>query len=465
MLRFFRLNDPYRLLGVLLVMLVLALPLFFYAPPLTLKEFKDILLGELLNNGKGMYTELVDDTPWMAAQVARWTAFLFGRSETARHILALLVLFFQAAFFSSILVRNRAFNENNYLSAFVFALLCFFSFDMLSLSNELWASTFVLLALNNLFKGIEFKAQRDETILNLGFYLGIASLFVFSFAVFLVGAWVVLLVYARLDLRKSLMLFFGFFFPHLLLLVLYYFKDGLPELAAYFYNANLTFHSTSFISGYSMMWLGSAIALFFLFSMFMLGREARFTKYQGQLLQVMLLWMLFALIEILIAREFSPHRFVILIPSLAYLISHYLLLIRRKWIAEIMLWILLFSVVGLSTAARFQKITQIDYSKMFLKNSEYPSIKDKKVFTLNNHIEIYQDNTAVTFFLNWDLSKEIFLLNQYYKDLVVINNSFVNDPPDVIVDKDNIMKDVFSRLPKLQSQYKRNGIFYQRIVK
>ncbi|MGC4020612.1 MAG: hypothetical protein QM734_01040 [Cyclobacteriaceae bacterium] len=460
-LRFFRLNDPYRLFGVLLVMTLMALPLFINEPANTVSELKTIILGETLNAGKTMYSQVVDDTPWLAAGFAKCVDFMFGRSLLARHILALLLLFFQAAFFSFILIRNRAYNENNYLPALIFGLLCFFSFDMLTLSNELLASTFVLFALNNLFKEIEFKVQRDEIVLNLGFFLGLASLFVFSFGIFLIGSLVVLLVFARLDLRKSLMLFFGFLLPHLLLLTLYYFRENLPEIGSYFYGTNFTFHTIDFISWKSMMWLGSAIVIYFLFSMIMLGREARFTKYQGQLLQVMLLWLLISFIGIIIARERSPHSFITLIPSLTYFISHYLLLIRRKWIAEIMLWIFLISIVGISTTARFQRFQKVDYSNLFLKKSEYDFV-NKKVLILNDEIEVYQNNRVASFFLNWNLSQNIFQLNDYYHDLVLIEESFQMDPPDIIIDEKNLMKKVFSRLPDLQKRYERKGIFYKR---
>ncbi|HLZ17146.1 MAG TPA: hypothetical protein VKQ08_08900, partial [Cyclobacteriaceae bacterium] len=188
MLRFFRLNDPYRLLVILILMTAMAMPVFLHPMPITAPELKDMVLGELLNSGKSMYLQVIDDSPWLAAWFAKTVEFVFNRSVLARHILALLLIFFQAAFFAFILIRNRAYNESNYLPAFVFGVLCYFSFDMLSLSRELLASTFLLLALNNIFKEIEFRVQRDEIIFNIGIYLGISSLLVFSYSVFLLGA-------------------------------------------------------------------------------------------------------------------------------------------------------------------------------------------------------------------------------------------------------------------------------------
>ena len=72
-------------------------------------------------------------------------------------------------------------------STFLLELRCFeslFSFDMLSLSNELFASTIMLFVINYVFKEIEFRIQRDDTVLKIGFYCGVASLFVFSYIIF-----------------------------------------------------------------------------------------------------------------------------------------------------------------------------------------------------------------------------------------------------------------------------------------
>jgi hypothetical protein len=460
-LRFFRLNDPYRLLGVLFVMTLIALPLLIRPQGITIPELKDMVLGEALNDGKAMYLQVIDDTPWLTSRFAKWMDWVFGRSLTGRHIIALIALFFQAAFFSFILIRNKAYNENNYFPALIFGALSFFSFDMLSLSDELWASTFLLFALNNLFKEIEFRVQRDETILNLGIYLGISSMFVFRYSIFLIGSLAILLAFARIDLRKSLMLFFGFLFPHLLLSLLYFFEGGLQQLWELYYSANFTLQSVNLISWGSLFWLGAGPIIYFLFSMVMLGREARFTRYQSQLLQVMLIWLIVAAISVMISRELTPNCLIVFLPSLAYFISHYILLIRRKWIAEAMLWLLLISIVGINMTSQMNRFKRVDYSRMFVKGDS--SIVNKRILILSNNVEMYKNNKMASYFLNWDLSKEVFELNHYYEDLALISDSFRDDPPDIIVDEQNRMKTVFSRLPALTNQYVRKGIYYERI--
>jgi hypothetical protein len=463
-LRFFRFNDPYRLLGVLLILIVIALPLLIHPAATTLQELKSIVLGEALNDGKSLYIHLVDDIAPFAAWFAKWIEAIFSRSLTGRHIMALLFIFFQASFFAILLINNKAYNENTYLPALIFGLLAFFSFDMLSLSPELLASTVLLFALNNLFKEIEFKVQRDEIVLNMGVYLGIASLFVFSYFVFLIGTLILLFLFTRFTFRKAMLLIFGFALPHVLLIAFYFFWDNHGFLFQHFYAPNLTLSTLTLVGLKSILILGIVPIAYFFFSLFMLNREAHFTKYQSQLLQVMFLWLIVALAEVVITRERTPHSFYTFIPPLAYFISHYLLLIRRKRIAEAMLWVLIIGLVTMSWASRTGKIKAIDYVGLFPNTSAYQSIiKDKRVLVLGDDLGIYNQNKLANSFLNWNLSKEIFEHPDYFQNAILIDQSFQKDAPDVIIDKGDLMKQVFERIPRLKAQYKREEGLYIKV--
>jgi Family of unknown function (DUF6427) len=462
-LRFFRFNDPYRLLGVLLVLIVMTL--FVNSAEATLQELKSFLLGEALNEGKLLYVQLIDDAAPLAAWFSGWVEILMGRSLTARHILALVFIFFQAAFFAIILINNKAYNENTYLPALIFGLLALYSFDMLSLSPELLASTTLLFVLNNLFKEIEFRVQRDEIVLNMGVYLGIASLFLFSYIVFLIGVLIILFLFTRFTFRKAVLLIFGFALPHALLVTFYFFGDNHDFLFHHFYVPNFTLSTLWQVSLLSILLLGSVPMIYFFLSLFMLNREAHFTKYQSQLFQVMFLWLVVAVVEIIITRERTPHSFYTFVPPLAYFISHYLLLIRRKRIAEIMLWVFIVGMITMSWAAKTGKLKRVSYAGIFPKELKQGEIlKDQRILVLTDDFSFYKHNKLASSFLNWSLSKEVFEHPEYFENAILIDQSFQKDPPDVIVDKNDLMKVVFDRIPQLKSQYKRDGELYKRII-
>lgn len=464
LLRFFRINDPYRLIGLLIVLLLVALPAFVSPAEMLLSELKSLVLGEAIADGKLMYIQIIDDTPPLASAFYGLMDLLFGRSLMARHVIAVLIIFFQASYFAVLLIGNKAYTENTYLPALVFALLCFYSFDLVSFSPELLASTALLFAINQLFHEIEFKIQQDEIVLKLGVYLGLATFFVFSYWVFLLLIIFILIVLTRARFRKITLMIFGFVLPHALLIMLYFFWGEFGLLWKNFYVNNLTLSGEMLLSMKSLLVLSAVPLTYFIFSIFMVNREARFTKYQSQLMQVMFLWLLFSFVQVLVAREVSPTSLVTFIPPLAYFISHYLLLIRRKWRAELSLWIFLIGVLSMNFLTKREKIEAVNFSKLFPKSSAYQNeLKGKSVMLLDRDWNLYKENTLGGIFLNWELSKNTIRTPDSYQNLELIASSFTLEEPDVIVDENNYMKEIMNKIPSLKSKYKRVGKLYMKI--
>lgn len=462
LLRVFRLNDPYRLLGIFILLILVSLGYFIDPVEVTLVELKSMVIGEILNDGNALYSELFTSTAPLTAWFYGWIEWLFGRSTLPRHIFALILLFFQGAFFAILLINNKAQNESTYLPALIFGVLCLFSFDMLALTPELLGATVLLFALNNLFKEVEFRIQRDSIVLNLGFYLGIASLMVMSYVVFLPGALAILLLYTRTSLRKVLLLLFGFLLPHVLVITFYFLKGDLNLLWHNFYAGSKWFEANQ-MPLTSLVYLSAIPLAYFVFSLIMLNREARLTKYQSQLLQIMFLWLVVAVVEIFLAGNMAPHRVITYAPPLAYFTSHFLLLIRRKWISETLLWIFVVGILFTGYLARYNAIPGIMYQQLFCKESPYANqITGKRVFVIGSDWGIYIHNNAGSYFLEWELSSRIFSGLDHFDNVVLVNQSFEEGNPDVIIDQAGKMPEVLNRIPRLRQQYKQQDILYIR---
>ncbi len=464
LLSFFRINDPYRLLGLLVILMLIAVPGFIYPPDMLLSELKSLVLGEAIAAGKLMYIQVFDDTPPLASALFGLMHLMFGRSLLACHIIAVLLIFFQAAYFATLLISNKAYTENTYLPALIFGLLCFVSFDLVSFSPELLASTVLLFAINHLFHEIEFKIQQDVIVLKLGVYLGLSTFLVFSYWVFLFLSVFILIALTRAGFRKIMLMIFGFGLPHALLITLYYYWGEFGLLWRNFYVSNLTLSGEMLMSVSGLLVLCSVPLIYFLFSIFMVNREARFTKYQSQLMQVMFLWLLFSLIQTFVARQVSPASLITFIPPLTYFISHYLLLIRRRWRAETMLWLFLFGILSMNSLARKGRIQTVDYAALFPGESGYEAlIKDKKVMMLTDGWGIYRQNALGGIFLNWDLSRKIFENLDQYQNVETVASSFATEEPDIIVDENNYMESAVERIPYLKSKYRKEGKLYLKI--
>lgn len=461
LIRFFRINDPYRLLGILLLLVLFSLPLFLNTPPLSPQQLLHLVVGESVWAGQTMYVEIFDSTAPFSAGVFGLLDGLFGRSVLARELTTILFLFLQAAFFAILLINNKAYNDNTYVPGLIFGILCFISYDFLTFSPELLGSSVLLLALNNLFKEIEFRIQREETILSLGVYIGAASIFVFSYSLFLIAALLILILFTRISIRKALLLIFGFLLPHTILFLLYLRWDETTWLWQNFYAPNFTWSGDPLISWKSLFYLLLVPAVYFVISLFMLTREARFTKYQSQLFQVMFLWMIFSFIEILLTKHRTPHSFLTTLPSLTYFVSHYLLIIRRKWIAETMLWVFMGGILLVSNLTRTGRINWVDYSNMVV--PEHNEVVGKRVMLLGHDLSVYQHNSLGGYFLNWSLSRDVVSGTDYFENVETVWESFQQNPPDVIIDREGLVPALFRRLPSVAKDYKKQGEIYWRI--
>jgi hypothetical protein len=421
---------------------------------MTYPELNGILVGEKANEGYSLYIDVVDQIAPLAGWFEAFFEMIFGRSILGRHILAMFIIFFQAAYLGIVFINKKAFSESTFIPSLLYVILFSFSYDNLSLTPELLGSGFLLLALNNLFKEVEFREQRDESIFNLGLFIGLASLFSFSFVAYLIASIVILAIFTRLELRKYLLLIFGFLLPHLLLISIFYLRDGLSSLVEFYYIPNLSFRSWSYMSGKSLWVLAILPLLYLVVSFVILNREARFTKYQSQLVQAMFFWMIFSLLQIFYAKGLRPQSFITLIPGVSFYLSHFLLMIRRKKFAEINIWILLIGIVTITYLSRYNKLGAVNYSSLEVRESRRVSkLQHKKVLVLDHDPGAYSNTVRGSVFLNWHLSREIFEHPELYENVVRVNNAFSKSAPDVIIDPRNLFKGYQDRIPTLKKDY------------
>ena len=441
--------------------MIIYLPLFIDQAPLTRPEIKNILVGEKLHEGAQMYLEVADRTAPLAAWFHSAMDYLFGRSLLARHIIAFVLTFFLSVYFGIVLITKKVFSENTFIPSLIFSILFTFSFDTLSLTDELLGFGFLLLVWNNLFKEIEFRMPRDETTFNLGLYVSFASLFSFAYVIFLFAVLVILFLYSRSTIRKVLLLIFGFLLPHLLVLAISFYNGGLEKIWQYYYLSNLGYNKEFLVSIKGILILAIVPLTYLLISIFMLNRLARFSKYQSELLQSVFLWGGFCFIYFLFAPDLRPQSMIVLVPVLAFLFTHFLLLIRRKKFAEMNIWILIAGTVLISYLARYDVLGGVKYDSLFVADSSI-DVKGKRLLVLAPGHHYFTNNKAATPYINWKLAQSVFNEPEYYQSVVEVYEAFVNDPPDLIIDPENKMKPFLTRIPALRNEYVRRGDSYVR---
>jgi hypothetical protein len=461
LLSFFRLNDPYRLIGLLLLFLLLSFPVFISSPGLTLPELLSFIIGEKIHDGLAPYSQLVDSTPPLTQWMYGLVDFITGRSLIARHIIAFLVLFFQAVYLSITFINRKAFAENTYVPSFLFILLCTVSFDILSLSGSLLASGFLLLAINSLFKEIEFREQRDENLLRLAIYLSLASLADFVYIVFFAGTFVILILFTRTTPRRQLLFVFGFLLPHLILASVYYYTDNLNALWQFYYLPNILPASMYLLSYRAIAILFSIPIIYFVISFFILNRAARLTNYQSQLLQSMIVWLSLGVVLLFFTPVLQPQALLPLFPPLSFLLAHFLLAIRRKRIAEFHTWAIVLGIVCVSTMGRLGYFTSVSYDKLLVKPPQQTSAS-QSLLTLSDNISVYAANHPATGFINWQLAQSVFEQPEYYENILFVRQQLTNDPPQIIEDPQHRLRPFLSTIPELQAMYVFQNGYYRK---
>ena len=457
MLRFFRVNDPYRLLVAFAIFLLASLPVLINDFGLSQTAAYGIALGQKMWEGFVPYVTLLDNTPILTLWLNQFLFFVADKSAQTREIIAFVVLFLQGAYLAIIFIRKKAFEENSYLPALIFVLLCTISFDLFSITPTLLASGFLLLAINSLFKEIEFKNVQDDQVLTTGFYLGLTTLAANSFIIFFFGSWLILFLFTRSTVRKHLLFFTGFAFPHLVLFTTYWFYGYSQELINHYYFYFFT--ETDALLTWKQLLLIALIPLFLVVvSFFRLTGGSRLTNYQSQLVQIMFLWLIVGFVHLFFASELRPQSLLPMFPPLCFLISHFLLTIQRKRWGEIFLLLMLIGIPLYGWLIETQKIDIVSNALLYVKTDT--EAKQTRALVLENQNSLRVEYEPATGLMSGKHIENLFTSPVTYRNIIMVDNQLRLGQALVIVDPNNWMQPYWKHLPYWEKKYKKVGNYY-----
>lgn len=167
------------------------------------------------------------DTSWAVPAhgvLADWVYGWVGAVGRWPEILATLLVFVQAVILNAFFSDNRLTREFTLFPGLFYLLVASALPDFLHLSPLLMANTFYLLAFREAFS-IYRRPQAAGAIFNAGFWVGLASLFYFSFVIFLVWGFVALNIMRAFRIRERFMILIGLLVPYILLGVYYFYTN------------------------------------------------------------------------------------------------------------------------------------------------------------------------------------------------------------------------------------------------
>lgn len=457
LLAFFKTNDPYRLVGVFLLLLVIRVPMFISGVPAILPELKWMLLGERLGSENLiMYKDVWDYTAPLAVMVYKWFFIFFGKTRVPYFILSLVLVVVQAGTFNNVMLRNKAYNSSNYVPALIYMIFMNAYFDCLTLSPVLLSMTFVLLAMNNLFKRMD-NQTKDELFIFTGVYLGVAVLFYLPSILYFVVTVASLVLYTGSILRRMMLLVYGFAIVLGLASLYFYWFDNYLIFQHHAIKSLWVIETISYLNWTELSIVAIIPFALFLFSFYKVRQLGKYINFQEKIQQVMLMFMMSGFLALMMSREVSTYQLIFFVPTVAFFVTHYLLLIRHWLIAELSTGLIILFVFfnHLLFSNNWFHVGQIvSYEPLLVKESSYSEqVRERKILVTGNKLNHYQGASLATPYLNWSLSRIQLEDLNYYDNSAEVFVNFTNDLPEVIIDQEDIVPKLFSIMPTISSKY------------
>jgi hypothetical protein len=224
--------------------------------------------------------------------------------------------------------------------------------------------------------------------------------------------------------------------------------------------------SSDILSWKTIFALSGIPFLFFILSVFKTFNSNAFINYQIRLQNFILFYLLSGLVILFFDPDRSANILVIFNPGIAFFLSHYFQLFRKKILAEIYFLLFISGVLTLHFGTSFGYLDQkswINFEKNYYSLPSNP-YADKKVLVIGNDSKHYYYADLATPFLSWSVSKRYFDEINTYSSSIKIYNSFKEDYPDIIIDEENKMEQLMGIVPEIERIYieDRPGVFVRR---
>lgn len=413
-----------------------------------------------MSNGGMMYRDVWDNMGPLSAFTYQIIDSIFGRSQLAYQLLSLLIVFIQAIVFNRLLLINKAFNENTYVPALLYVVCMSTNFEFLTLSPQLMSVTFVLLAINNIFKRID-NFTKDELFLNAGLYLGLSTLFHFPSFLFLASTLLSLVLFSSAIPRRLFLMTFGYFQLLLIVTLYYYWHDTGREFYYQFFQAYFTLERNSFLSINSLALVLLVPGTFLIISFFKLYSRNYYVNFQVKFQSVMVITLFASIITLFFEPNLSSVSLIYILPIIAFFLSHLFLLIEKRLKAEIIFVLFLLLTFGYQSVIDkdVKWIGQlVDFTSLQVSDSRFDEVVDsKRIVVLGNKISHYKNASLATPYLNWQFSKMHLQNLEYYDILTDVFKNFEKGLPDVIIDLENVGPALMEKMPTISSQYVKSG--------
>ena len=468
MLSIFKINDPYKILIVFIIAIIIQLPIFISGINITIPEIEWHTLGQKMASGGELYVDIYYPVGPLSAQVYRLLSYVFPDGYLIYRILGLVLVIIQAIIFNISLIQYKAYNQNTYVASLIYMVLMMCMEDFITLSPQLMGLTFVILSSSIVFKLIEGRRKADEDFLKIGLFTGISILFYPLYMFFIFPIIIALLFFTNTIIRRYLLLIFGITLPLFLTWLKYYWFG---QLDAFYFNLNFLMASgdgIKILEWKNLLAILFIPAVFFIYSFLRIMQSTAFINYQVRLQKYYFLYVIFGFLIILLDYHRTSHILIVLIPVATFFISHLFLIIRKTLISELLFLTFLTLILLLNYSVSFELTKKqgfLNYSNQYLRSENTSGAPSgEKILVLGSDTRKYYGNFLATPYLSWIMLEHQVEHMDYYDNIISVYENFREDPPDIIFDEYAVMPILLSRIPELTRTYRKSGNQLYRII-
>jgi hypothetical protein len=423
--------------------------------PLTLPELKEMVLGERMADGYLLYRDIFDSEAPLAAGIYWLIDLLAGRSVLVYRLLPIFLILIQAIRLNSIFNRHNVHTDRTYLPALLYLVASSIFFELDTLTPLLLGITFVIFSLNYLIS-FSKEGENNRQVFKAGFILGLGALCYLPLVLFLIIALFAIILFASSSFRSSLLLICGFIFPYSVVLTYYLYTGSITNFLDFHLLPEWNFQIDFLLVPVDVLKILALPLTFLVFTVLHTITNAPGLNYQAKILQLMLIWLLVAVVIAIIGKKISTQALLLFLPALAYFGTAFFLQIRKAVIRETIFLVLFSGIIFLRflTFLGWIPPLQIKLTDLLVNPApKYTTIQGKNLLVLNRDLNYYQYNRLTSPYLNWDIAKNDFNQLDTYQAVYKIYQNIATHYPDYIVADPKLMQELQYKIPNAFGAY------------
>lgn len=281
--------------------------------------------------------------------------YLLGNSPFVSHLTALIFIILLAFLILKLNVQYAFIRSRSFLPPSLFVLITSGMPDLRAMHPVYPAALFLILAVDRIFNTYD-KESIHSNAFDSGVFLAIGSLFYFNLVFFFPLLWIgFIILRPNVNWREYILTTLGFILPWVAALVYYLITNSTEELVQTI-KSNFVLHQVFLRDNLPMqIYVGYLIILTLLGSIFLLsqydGKKISSRRYFKTFFWIFLI----SVILISANPAVSEEIIIILAIPLTYLISNYLIFMKRQIWGEVFLYLLAAGVIVLQFAKQLPK--------------------------------------------------------------------------------------------------------------